>query len=77
MTRSPRTVTTAARRFARIGVWRQTWRNLLILLRERLGDDPTHLAELYRKGWETQPTGETGASRTEPLVDVSLRGEQS
>ncbi len=48
MIRSPRTVTTSARRFQQAGQVRQTWRNAWILIRDRLGADPARLAALYQ-----------------------------
>jgi rSAM/selenodomain-associated transferase 2 len=49
MVRSPRTVTTSARRFQHAGQVRQTLRNAWILLRDRLGSDPARLAEIYQR----------------------------
>lgn len=50
MVRSPKTVVTSSRRFKRAGMVRQSFRNLEVLLRDRLGDKPGRLASIYHGG---------------------------
>lgn len=51
MVRSRHAVVSSARRFEKIGTVRQSWRNLSILIRDLLGQDPAHLARLYDKDY--------------------------
>ena len=51
MARAPHAVVSSARRFEKIGTVRQSWRNLSILIRDLLGQDPAELARLYDKGY--------------------------
>jgi rSAM/selenodomain-associated transferase 2 len=51
MIRSRYTVTSSARRFEKIGTIRQTWRNLLILVRDLYGEDPAVLARFYDRNY--------------------------
>jgi rSAM/selenodomain-associated transferase 2 len=55
MIRSPHAVVSSARRFESIGTVRQSWRNLSILIRDLLGQDPAELARLYEKGYVRDP----------------------
>ncbi|MEX2303242.1 MAG: TIGR04283 family arsenosugar biosynthesis glycosyltransferase [Bryobacterales bacterium] len=51
MVRSRHAVVSSARRFEKIGTVRQSWRNLSILIRDLLGQDPAELARLYDKDY--------------------------
>jgi rSAM/selenodomain-associated transferase 2 len=51
MIRSPHAVVSSARRFQKIGIVRQSWRNLSILIRDLFGQDPAELARLYQKDY--------------------------
>jgi rSAM/selenodomain-associated transferase 2 len=51
MVRSRHAVVSSARRFERIGTIRQSWRNLSILIRDLLGQNPEELARLYDKDY--------------------------
>ena len=55
MVRSRRTAVTSARRFVEMGVTRQLWRDLRILVRERMGHDPCQLEMLYQAGYARGP----------------------
>ena len=55
MVRSRRTAVTSARRFVEMGVARQLWRDLCILVRERMGHDPRQLERLYQSGYTRSP----------------------
>ena len=55
MVRSRRTAVTSARRFVEMGVTRQLWRDLRILVRERMGHDPRDLERLYQSGYTRSP----------------------
>jgi rSAM/selenodomain-associated transferase 2 len=62
MVRSPHAVLSSARRFKEIGVVRQSLRNLSILIRDLLGQDPAKLAAIYNKGYARQK-GNLGLTR--------------
>jgi rSAM/selenodomain-associated transferase 2 len=51
MIRSPHAVVSSARRFKKVGTVRQSWRNLSILIRDLLGQNPAELARLYDKDY--------------------------
>lgn len=51
MVRAPLTAVTSGRRFVTVGVARQLWRDFSILIRDRLGQDPAELEEIYSKGY--------------------------
>lgn len=65
MVRAPLTAVTSARRFARIGVARQLWRDFSILIRDRLGQDAGDLERIYSKGYSPAP-GAQPARRMPP-----------
>ena len=73
MVRSRHTVVTSARRFRERGQVRQTLLNAWILLLDRFGADPAHLAKLYELGtWRSRPSAsQNGGARPIPGRPVS------
>lgn len=65
MVRARDVAVTSSRRFVEHGVVRQTLRNLWILVRDRLGDDPAELAGLYHGA---SALGTRHAKRPQPVI---------
>jgi hypothetical protein len=57
MVRSRHAVVSSARRFERIGTVRQSWRNLSVLIRDLLGQDPGKLARFYERDYGAHLAG--------------------
>ena len=71
MTRSSRTVVTSGRRFVEIGVGRQLWRNMAILIRDRLGATPARLAALYSNGYAREQVMRLRRASKEPITGIT------
>jgi rSAM/selenodomain-associated transferase 2 len=71
MVRSPRTAVTSSRRFVAAGLVRQLCRNLVILLRDRLGHETAELEKIYRGiAGQTEPPRRAGDSAPKTTVPV-------